>query len=85
MPMFLARGKPDDIAGPNFLDGPAFPLSPAAARSNDQGLTERMRVPSGPRARLERDAGADDPCRIWGVKQRIDADRAGKIVRRSRP
>ena len=85
MPMFLARGKPDDIAGPNFLDGPAFPLSPAAARSNDQGLTERMRVPSGPRAGLEGHAGPNDPGRSGRLKEWIDADRAVKIVRRSRP
>ncbi len=83
MPMLLARRKPDDIAGANFLDQAALAPGPAAAGYDDQCLTQRMRVPSGAGAGLERDAGADDARRIGSRKQRIDADLAGEIVRRA--
>ena len=58
MPVLLAGREPDHIAGPDLLDRSALALSPAAAGRHDQGLTERMRMPCGPRARLEGDAGA---------------------------
>ena len=58
VPVLLAGREPDHIAGPDFLDRPALALRPAAAGRDDQGLAERMRVPCGARARLERDAGA---------------------------
>src|ERR1700756_5316817 len=45
MPVLLAGREPDHITGPDLLDRSAFALSPAAARRDDEGLTERMRVP----------------------------------------
>ena len=51
--MFLAWRKPDDIAGVDFFDRPAFALHSAGARQNNQGLPKRMRVPRRARAGLE--------------------------------
>src|SRR5262245_3174582 len=78
--MLFAGRKPDHVTGPDFLDWPAFALSPAAAGRDDQRLAERMRVPRRARARLESDAGAGDACRVGRLEQRIDAHRAGEIV-----
>ena len=72
MPVLLARREPDHIAGPDFLDGSSLALNPAAARRDDESLTERMRVPCGPRARLKRYAGALNKRRFRCLKQRID-------------
>src|SRR4051812_4545920 len=55
VPMLLAGWKPNHVAGVNFLNGSAFALDPAGARSDDQGLPEWMSVPCGARARLEGD------------------------------
>ena len=55
---FSPGGEPDDVAGADFLDRAALALDPAAAGGDDQGLAQRMRVPGGARAGLERDAGA---------------------------
>src|SRR5258708_17710744 len=64
MPVLLTGRKPDHIAGADFLDRPAPMLCPAATGGHHQGLTEWMRMPRRPRARLERYAGALNPCRI---------------------
>src|SRR3954453_23154378 len=53
MPVFVVRGTPDDIACPEFDPLIPFALRPAGAGYHDQRLTERVRVPGGPRARLE--------------------------------
>src|SRR5437667_9960995 len=58
MPMLLARRAPDDVARSDHADGPAPALDQPAARRDDQGLTQRMRVPIAPGARLERNVGA---------------------------
>src|SRR5207245_10180146 len=57
-------------------------LHPAAARRDDEGLAERMRMPCSPRARLERDARALNKCGIRRVKKRIDPYRASEPLRR---
>ena len=44
VPVLVVRRTPDDIAGADFLDRPAFALRPADARRDDQRLSERMRV-----------------------------------------
>jgi hypothetical protein len=62
--------------GPDLLDRSAFALSPAAARRDDEGLTERMRVPCGTCTRLEGNAGALNQRRIGRLKKRIDPHRA---------
>ena len=60
MPVFFAGRKPDDVTGPDFLDGAAPSLRPAAAGCNDDGLTQRVRVPGGAGTRLEGDNRAAD-------------------------
>src|SRR5437764_12935788 len=64
VPMLLARREPDHIAGSNLLDwpGPA-PRASEAGRHNER-LAQRVCMPRGPRARLERYARADDARRI---------------------
>src|SRR5579864_3209926 len=57
MPVLLAGREPDHIARADFLDQSAPTLCPAAASRNDENLTQRMRVPCSPRARLESYAG----------------------------
>ena len=57
MPVLLAGREPDHITGPDLLDRSAFALNPAAAGRDDESLTEWMRVPCSPRARLEGYAG----------------------------
>ena len=56
VPMLVTRRAPDHIARANLDDGLAFALRPSAARGDDKRLSERMRVPRAPRARLERHA-----------------------------
>ena len=58
MPVLLAGREPDHVTRPDLLDRAAPALNPAAASRDDESLTERMRVPCGPRARLEGYAGA---------------------------
>jgi hypothetical protein len=55
VPMLHAWRDPYDIARPDFLNR-TIPLSDEAdARSDDQGLTKRMGMPSSPCAGLARD------------------------------
>ena len=68
MPMLLARREPDHITRPNFLDGSSPALCAAAAGRDDEGLTERVRMPCSPRARLESYAGTLHECRIGRLK-----------------
>lgn len=83
MPVLFAGGKPDHISGTDFFDRSAFALSPAVAGSDDQGLTERVGVPCGPRARLEGDACTLNKRWIWCLEERIDPYRAGEPIGRS--
>src|SRR6267154_1037369 len=83
MPVLLAGREPDHITGPDILDGSAFALRPAAARSDDKRLPQRMRVPCRPRARLESHAGALDQCRIGRLKKRINPYSAREPLGRS--
>src|SRR5438128_1573584 len=80
VPVLLAGRKPDHVTRPNFLDWPAPALRPAAACRHDQGLTERMRVPRGPGARLEGDAGASNTRRLGRFEQRINPNRAAEPI-----
>ncbi len=76
MPVLLAGRERDDIARADLFDRSTLTLRPPAACRHDQGLTERMSMPRGPRRRFERDAGALYESRIRRLKQRIDPDRA---------
>src|SRR5215472_5797117 len=82
VPMLPPPRKPDHVGGVDFLNQATPDLGPPAARRDDQGLTERMGVPCGARTGFERDAGAATTCRIERLEQRVNADRAGEIVRR---
>ena len=77
VPVLLARGEPDDVAGAELLDrAAAGRRARPEARRDDEGLAERMGVPGGARARLEGDA------------RRRDAGRCGASMigsRRTRP
>ena len=44
--------------------------------------TERVGVPGGAGARLERDTGAADACGLRGLEERVHAHGAGKIFGR---
>jgi hypothetical protein len=68
VPMLLSGREPNDISGPDLLDRAAPSLRPAAAGRDDESLTERMRVPCRPRARLKGYAGALNKCRIGRLK-----------------
>jgi hypothetical protein len=84
VPVADMRRDQDNIARPHFLNSSAFALHPAATRGDDQRLAERMRMPGGPGTRLEMDrrsAGARWP---FGLKEGLDPDGAGEVLRRSR-
>src|SRR5689334_8173077 len=83
VPMLLARREPDHVAGTDLLGRTAVALYPAATRRDDQGLAQRVGVPRGAGARLERDAGPGDARRVGRLEQRVHANRPGEIVRRS--
>src|SRR6266700_1920929 len=83
VPMFLTRLEPDHVTRPNFLDRTTPALDPAAASRHDQGLAQRVAVPCGPSAGLERDTCADRACRLGCLEQGVNAYRAGKILGRS--
>src|SRR5260221_5286985 len=83
VPMFHAGRAPDDVAGPDFLDRAAPTLRPAKPERDDQGLAERVRVPGGTGAGLERDARAANARRLGRFEQRIHAHIAGEILLRS--
>src|SRR6266436_2685549 len=53
MPVLLAKRKPDNVAGADFLDRSTLALQPAEAGCDDKGLVERMGVPHGAGAGLE--------------------------------
>ena len=82
VPVLFAGREPDDVAGTDLLDRAAIALRPAAPRRDDQGLPQRMGMPGGTRARLERDAGADGAGRIGRLEQRVDAHGPGKPIGR---
>src|SRR3954471_7150620 len=60
VPVLLARREPDHVAGPDLLDRPAPAPHPAAAGRDDERLAQRVGVPRGPGAGLERDGGPGD-------------------------
>ena len=80
MPVLLAGREPDHITGPDLLDRASPTLRQAAASRDDEGLTERMRVPCGTCAGLKGDAGALNKRRIGRLKKRIDSHGACEPV-----
>src|SRR6266567_7411491 len=78
VPMLLARWKPDDVAGTDFLDRPTFAVHPAEAGRDNQGLAERMGVPHGSGTGFESHMTAAHARRVADLKHWIDADGAGE-------
>jgi hypothetical protein len=72
MPVFLTWRKPDHVTRPDFLNGPTPTLRSPATRSHDQMLTQRVRVPRGSGARLERDNGSNSTRRSGRTELRIN-------------
>src|SRR5207244_9041870 len=68
--------------GTDFLDQPTPALNASAAEGHDESLPQRVRVPCGPSAWLERDARTTDACRVGSPKQRVDTNRAGEPLGR---
>src|SRR6476661_9881543 len=64
VPVLLSGREPDHVTGANFLNRAAPTLRAAAAGRHDEGLSEWMRVPCSPRARLKGYARALNKCRI---------------------
>jgi hypothetical protein len=85
VPMLFSRRELDHVARPDLLNRAAPALRQTAARRHDERLAEQMRMPGRPRAGLKRDAGADRACRSDGLKQRVNAHRAGEPIRRTFP
>src|SRR3954454_10797582 len=83
VPVLLTWREPDDIAGPDLLDGTAFTLHPAETGHDEQGLAKRMRVPGRACARFKGDQGASDARRIGRAKQWVDPHGSRKPLRRA--
>jgi len=81
VPMLLSWRKPDHISGVNLLDRVAFSLSPSAACSDNQGLSEGMGMPGGAGTWLKGDAGTGNKGWIGRLKEGVDAYGAGKPLR----
>src|SRR6266699_4552583 len=80
VPVFLPRLKPDHVPRMNVLNRTTPALGPATASRHDQGLAQRVAVPGGPSARLERDTGTSRACRIVSPEEGVNAYRAGKML-----
>ena len=68
VPMFQTGREPNHVTGPNVLDSAAFALNPTDAGRNNQCLTQRMRVPRRPGARLKGDARPGRPRGVLRLK-----------------
>ncbi len=83
MPVLVTRRAPDHVAGTDLHDRLALALGPSAAGGDDQGLAQRMGVPGGARARLERDARAGDAGRGRRRVQDVETDGSREVLRGS--
>jgi len=81
--MAVVGAAPCQCFSPDFLDGSAFALSPAASCRDDERLAERMGVPRGSRTRFESDTCALHQRGVGRLKKRIDTYRAGEPLGRS--
>ena len=80
MPVFLPRLEPDHIPLTNVFNRASPALCPAKALRHNQRLAQWMGMPGGPSTWLERDTGTSHACRIGSLEQRINADRAAKVL-----
>lgn len=79
VPMLLAGGEPDDVAGADFFHRATLALGAAQPSDDEQRLAQWMRVPRGARARFEGDGRAADARVAAALEPRVDPDRAGEI------
>jgi hypothetical protein len=82
VPVLLVRRDGDDVARLDRFDRTAPALDEAGARGDDQGLTERMRVPVAAGARLERHVGGRGARGLGRLKEGVDAHRAREMLGR---
>src|SRR5882724_5647280 len=78
--MLLTGRNPNDIARMNLLNLIAPSLYEVRASSNDEGLADRMGMPSRPRTRLEGHVGGGHTGRCLRKKQGVNANRAREVV-----
>src|SRR5215218_7963598 len=71
MPMLLVRRDPDRVAGADLLDRAVPCLHPPDAGDDVQRLSERMGVPGGARAGLERHPHRLHPRRLGSFDDRV--------------
>src|SRR5882724_10175638 len=79
--MLLTGRNPNDIARVNLLNLIAPSLYEARAGGNDEGLADRMGMPSRSRTRLEGHVGGGHTGRCLRKKQGVNANRARTVVR----
>jgi hypothetical protein len=78
--MAVVGVAPCHIARSDFYFWFALALHPPAAGCHNQGLSERMNMPSGASAGLERDANAEDASRFDRLKQGVNTYSSCKIL-----
>src|SRR2546428_7644205 len=83
VPMLLAGLDRDHITWSNLLDRVSPALYQAAASCHDQGLAQRVGMPSRPSAWLKGNTGPNCTCRIGCFKQWVNLYGARKILGRS--
>ena len=82
MPMLLTRLNPNYVTWPNLLDGATPALYQTGTGYHDQSLAQRMSVPRGTRAGLERHTGTYCTGRSVPLKQGINAYITSEILDR---
>ena len=80
VPVLLAGRYPDGIARVDRLNGFAFLLDEARTGDDVQRMSEGVRVPVCPRARIEANYQRANACRRFGFDDRVLPNRAGEIV-----
>src|SRR3954466_6886536 len=83
VPVLLAAGDADDVAGTDGDERSAAGLDVADAFGDVQGLADGVVVPGGVRARCEVHAGDAHRCRALTLGDRVDVDVAGEPVGRA--
>src|SRR5881628_278892 len=74
------RRDPNDVARLDLFDRSTFALHETAPEEHDERLTERVGVPCGASARLERHRAGRGPRRCSGIEEWVNAYRAGEPI-----
>jgi len=83
VPVLLAGRKPDDVARPNFFNRSSPALHPTKAGCDDEGLAQRVGVPGGSSAGLERNDRAGNTRWIGCLEWRVNAHCASEPIGRA--